>query len=132
MVLMQAIAIAPCGMNCSICIAFLGGQKTKCLGCRIRKKNCAFLKKTREKLSKEKITYCFECKQFPCIQLKKLDDKYKKRYEMSMIENLNEIKEKGIKSFLKKQQEKYNCPECKGTICVHDNKCYSCEFKKSV
>jgi len=123
--------ISPCGMNCAICTAFLGGQKTQCLGCRIRKKNCAFLKKTCEKLQKEKIKFCFECKKFPCIQLKKLDDKYKKRYGMSMIENLKEIKENGIKKFLKKQGKKYKCPECGNTICVHDGKCYKCGFKET-
>jgi len=28
MISMQAIDIALCGMNCGICMAFLGGQKT--------------------------------------------------------------------------------------------------------
>jgi len=70
-----------------------------------------FSQKNCEKLSKEKIKYCFECEKFPCEKLQKLDDKYRKKYEMSMIKNLKEIKEKGIEKFLKKQEKKYECPE---------------------
>jgi hypothetical protein len=34
-----------------------------------------------------------------------------------------------VEKFLKQQEEKYRCPKCGGVICVHDNKCYSCETK---
>ena len=63
--------IAPCGMNCGICIGFFGytvnGRKRKkiCEGCRVRNKNCAFIKKQCKKLLKKEIEYCFECKDFP-------------------------------------------------------------------
>ena len=39
---------------------------------------------------------------------------------MSMIENLNFIKEKGIKKFLEKEAVKWQCPECGGVICCHN------------
>ena len=43
--------IAPCGMNCRICLGYFGymitgnKRKIKCIGCKPRDKSCAFLKK---------------------------------------------------------------------------------------
>jgi len=124
--------IAPCGMNCRICIGYFGytssgeKRKMKCIGCKPRDKSCAFLKKYCKKLTKKEIDYCFECSDFPCKHLEKIDTGYRKRYNMSMIENLEYIRDNGIDKFLKKQEEKYKCSECGGVICVHNGKCYSC------
>ncbi len=126
--------IAPCGMNCGICIGYFGyaknGRKRKDIyeGCRIKDKNCAFIKKQCEKLSKKEVEYCFECEDFPCENLEKLDKRYQEKYDMSMIKNLEFIKENGINLFLKQQEEKYKCPNCGGVICVHNKKCYNCEI----
>ncbi|WP_319580763.1 hypothetical protein [uncultured Methanospirillum sp.] len=65
----------------------------------------------------------------PCKKLKHLDTRYRTRYAMSMIDNLNEIKEKGIDSFLASQTAKYTCPTCNGLICVHKARCLTCEPK---
>ena len=48
----------------------------------------------------------------PCENLDRLDRRYRKRYDMSMVENLKEIRDKGINEFLKTQEEKYKCPKC--------------------
>lgn len=125
--------IAPCGMNCRICIGYFGytmsskKRKMKCIGCKPRDKSCAFLKKYCKKLRKKEFNYCYECSDFPCSHLEKLDRLYRERYKMSMIENLEYIRDKGIDAFLKQQEKKYQCPECGGVICVHNNICYSCE-----
>jgi hypothetical protein len=66
----------------------------------------------------------------PCAHLDRLDKRYRERYGMSMVENLNELKSKGMDEFLKNQQEKCRCPSCGGVICVHDNKCYACGYTK--
>ncbi len=63
----------------------------------------------------------------PCENLDRLDRRYRSRYSMSMVENLREIKEKGIKKFLENQEMKYECPECGDVVSVHDGKCYACE-----
>lgn len=130
--------IAPCGMNCGICVAFFGytlkGEKRKhhCSGCRSRNSNslsrarCAFIKEQCDKLAAEQIEYCFECADFPCANLKTLDTRYRNKYGMSMIENLNYIKANGIKQFLKNERKRWKCPECGGTICVHNKTCYVC------
>ena len=122
--------IAPCGMNCAICIGYFGytmsgdKRKIKCKGCIPSGKSCAFIKK----LMKDELKYCYECKDFPCVQLEKLDKKYRKRFDMSMIDNLKYIKENGMDKFLKKQVEKYECPNCGDLISVHTKKCYNCDY----
>jgi len=71
--------IAPCGMNCGICSAYLAYKNnisrkvvSNCMGCRARNKQCAFLKKKCRddlKLLKGEIEFCFECGYFPCENL---------------------------------------------------------------
>jgi len=129
---MKEELIAPCGMNCSLCVSFFGytmsggESKRRCPGCRPRDKMCTFLKKHCDKLSDQNIEFCFECEDFPCENLEKLDKRYREKYYMSMIDNLVTIKEEGMDHFLKQQEEKYRCPGCGGTICVHTDVCYSC------
>ncbi len=129
---MEEKLIAPCGVNCAICVAYFGYRmgggmrKEACTGCRIKNKTCAFVKKRCELLSKNQVEYCFECVDFPCEQIKKLDKRYRTRFNMSSIENLEFIRDQGIKEFLKQQEERYRCPDCGGIICVHTNRCYSC------
>ncbi|MBF0472867.1 MAG: DUF3795 domain-containing protein [Nitrospirae bacterium] len=122
--------IAPCGMNCGICIAYL--RKTnKCCGCRgsdlnkpVTRVRCKI--KTCEFFQNGKSKYCFKCKKFPCDNLKRLDARYKTKYNMSMIENLNNIKNIGIRKFVNNEQERWRCPECRGTKCVHIGYCLKC------
>ena len=126
--------IAPCGMNCGICIAFFGytmrGKKRKhtCITCRLRERHCAFIKKQCGKLKDGEIEYCFECMDFPCKNLTTLDRRYRIKYRMSMIENLQELKEKGMETFLANQERRYKCPKCRDIISVHDRKCYACGY----
>jgi hypothetical protein len=128
----EALLIAPCGMNCCICAAYLR-KKKKCPGCRIEANKpvtrviCKI--KTCEILAKEKLTFCFECENFPCKNLKHLDKRYLTRYSMSMIENLENIKKSGIEEFLKNEKIRWTCTECGGTICVHKGYCYNCGRK---
>ncbi|MHB8069800.1 MAG: DUF3795 domain-containing protein [Desulfobaccales bacterium] len=126
--------IAPCGMNCSICLAYLR-ERNKCPGCRgsndnkpvtrtkCKIKNCAnFLEAN--------ATYCFECNNHPCVNLKHLDKRYRTNYNMSMIENLENIRKLGIGEFLKNEKRRWTCSKCGGTICVHKGYCYSCLKKQ--
>lgn len=126
--------IAMCGMDCNICSSHLAysrnipkkrGKIVHCKGCRPRDKMCVFLK-GKCPYYKE-VQFCFECPDFPCESLKKLDQRYRTRYDMSMIENIKEIKSKGLDEFLKNQREKYRCPNCGGVVSVHNKRCYDCE-----
>ena len=129
---------APCGLYCGACRHYLvkkknmmeeRGFKKGCDGCRIRNKNCAFIKRDCKAYKTNKIQYCFECKDFPCENLHKMDDTYQERYHLSMIENLKRIKEVSVKNWLQEQQELYTCPQCGGEICVHDAECFDCGLR---
>ena len=122
--------IAPCGANCSICMGYLSyTRKTPCAGCLPRNKMCAFLKKRCDLLRDKKVRFCFECAEFPCRELKVIDNRYRTRYNYSFIDNLEAIKRSGVKKFLQDQEKKFRCKNCGGIICVHDRKCYGCEVR---
>ncbi|WP_440953095.1 DUF3795 domain-containing protein [Methanococcoides sp. FTZ1] len=131
----QLSLIAPCGMNCGICMAYLR-DRNKCPGCRgpdenksisrskCRIKNCPTFENGRAQ-------FCFECEKFPCDRLKHLDKRYRTKYNMSMIENLEHIKEYGLEKFVENEKIRWTCPECGGTICVHKGYCHSCGKKSN-
>jgi hypothetical protein len=129
---------APCGLYCGICRQFLvlkkglfeeKGLKRGCEGCRIRHKNCAFIRRDCPALKKDEIDFCYECEKFPCDNLKKIDKGYRERWSVSLIENLKRIKSIGAEEWLQEQKELYTCPECGGEICLHDTECFDCGYK---
>lgn len=136
---MKEELVAPCGMNCNICAAYQavthdvrskGIRMSYCTGCRPRDKQCAFLKKKCDLLRKNKVQYCHECKRFPCKPLSRIDARYKDQFRMSMIENLQHIRDEGVGSFLKAEENKWRCPECGGTICCHNGICFDCGISR--
>ena len=130
---MREELIAPCGMNCGICMAYLRKER-RCLGCygedasksvtRIRCiiRNCETIKTSES-------GFCFECSKYPCKRLRQLDKRYRTKYSMSMIENLESIKNIGLVAFVEKEKERWRCPNCGGVICVHRGYCYACGEK---
>ena len=126
-------------MNCAVCSSYLamkndlkkqGINRTYCAGCRPRGKNCAFMKQKCALLGNGLVKYCSECADFPCQSLKHLDKRYRTNYHMSMIENLEYMKENGINEFLNREEQKWKCPECGGVICCHNGICFSCGLQK--
>jgi hypothetical protein len=122
--------IAPCGMNCGTCMAYLRDKK-KCPGCRTYSadkavsvqrciiQKCEYLNKTTSK-------FCYDCEKYPCKRLKQLDKRYRAKYKTSFIENLSIIKEKGIDNFLLFEAERRTCPKCGKVISVHRTYCTGC------
>jgi hypothetical protein len=136
---MEETLIAPCGMNCAVCVSYLAMMndlkkrrfgKTYCTGCLPRGKNCAFMKKQCDRLGKGLVRFCYECTIYPCQRLKALDKRYRTKYHMSMIENLDFIKVHGIQSFLEKETIKWRCTNCGGVICCHNGVCFNCSLDK--
>jgi hypothetical protein len=130
---MKSSLLAPCGINCSVCIAYLR-EKNKCPGCRtntitkpITRAQCKI--KNCNELNKNNLKFCFECKKFPCERMKHMDKRYRTRYNMSTIENLENIKKFGIREFVKNEKIRWTCSHCGGTICVHRRYCYNCGKK---
>lgn len=89
--------IAPCGMNCALCLAYQGaknkipgcwggddaGKPSRCRSCSII--NCPTIIDTSSH-------FCYEFSKVPCRRLKELDARYRARYGMSMTENLEELR----------------------------------------
>jgi len=125
--------IAPCGMNCRLCRAYVR-EKKPCPGCRAddagkpktrvtcRIKNC-------DHITNGKIRYCSYCDSFPCDALNHLDKRYRTKYGMSMIDNLKNIETSGIRKFIECERRKWTCPDCGQIICVHKPQCPSCGRK---
>jgi len=122
--------IAPCGMNCGICLAYLRKERhcpgchgadtnkaASCIKCVIR--NCEMIKISRSK-------FCYDCGRYPCPRLKQLDKRYRTRYRMSMIENLEGIKSIGLQAFIANEKKRWRCNKCGGVICVHRGYCLVC------
>jgi hypothetical protein len=131
----NADLVAPCGMNCGICSSYLasshdiknqGVRMPYCRGCRPGNKSCAWLKKRCRLRREGRVKSCYECPDFPCDPLKTLDKRYRERYRMSMLENLAFIKDHDIDAFLTKEEKKWQCPDCSGTICCHNGICFDC------
>jgi hypothetical protein len=130
LIIMKAELIAPCGMNCGICLAYLRKDR-KCPGCHgddtnksITRVSCIIRNCGNIKSSKS--GFCYECTEYPCKRLKQLDNRYRTKYSMSMIENLESIKRIGLSTFVEKEEERWKCLKCGGIICVHRGYCYNC------
>lgn len=126
--------IAPCGMNCGVCIAYLR-EKKPCAGCRKssenKPKHCmSCIIANCDKLLETDSNLCINCSQFPCIRMKRLDLRYRKNYGTSLIENQKQIKLEGIESFLEKESLKWVCSYCGKILSIHRNCCLYC--KKSL
>lgn len=136
---MKEELVAPCGMNCNICAAYLaythdlkakGLRMMYCTGCRPRDKPCAFLKKQCSTLRNGEVMYCYECPTFPCDRLSAIDRRYRTQFRMSEVENLHRIRDGGIGPFLKAEEEKWRCPVCGGVVSCHNGLCFDCDLER--
>ena len=126
--------IAPCGMNCRLCRAYIR-EKNACPGCRgddnLKPKTRALCRIKRCKMLKAAdLRYCFDCGEYPCDRLDHLDIRYRTKYGMSMIDNLENIKQVGIRDFIKQEMSRWTCPKCGEIICVHEQNCIICGYKR--
>jgi len=128
--LVETRLIAPCGMNCGICMAYLRKER-KCLGCYVDDSNkpstilnCII--RNCETIKTNQSGFCYECESYPCKRLKQLDKRYRTKYSMSMIENLESIKRIGLSAFIANEKVRWRCTKCGGVICVHRGYCFSC------
>lgn len=128
--------IAPCGMNCGICMAYLR-EKNICKGCwsinghksnsviNCSIKNCVSLQKTDTK-------FCYECTKLPCARMKQLDKRYRLKYKVSMIENLHFIQESGLENFVQKESIRWKCDTCGGNNLCSQRILLEMQFKKII
>ena len=124
--------IAACGMNCGLCIGYLR-EKKPCASC-FHKNDINKPKQCRscsivncENLAKTASGFCFDCTIYPCARLKRLDKRYRTKYEMSMIENLDFIQNNGLEKFIQQEEKRWTCKDCGTGLSVHRNFCLNCK-----
>lgn len=136
---MQEALIAPCGMNCSLCVSYLamqhdlkrrGFSRKYCPGCLPRGQHCTFMRRHCELLGKGAVRFCYECEQYPCHRLRALDRRYRSKYHLSMLENLELIRQQGMAVFLEQERQKWSCPTCGDAICCHVGLCLTCGLEQ--
>ena len=127
---LQPALIAPCGMDCGLCRAHLR-TKNRCPGCNgddARKPpHCVSCRiRLCPGIASSASGFCHDCVQFPCARLRQLDGRYRAKYGMSMIANLESIRAIGLEAFVAVERERWSCPGCGGVICVHSEGCVYC------
>jgi hypothetical protein len=122
--------IAPCGIDCSLCRAYFRDHKP-CPGCRGGASNksnacltCAI--KNCEQLAAGGYKFCSSCAKYPCTELLHLDARYRTRYGVSVMVNLERIQIVGVKRFVAEEETKWLCPECGSRLCMHKPQCVYC------
>lgn len=130
---MDIVMFAPCGMNCTVCYKHCYHEKpcSGCLNNDIGKPEHCRKCKIKDCVKGKEMNYCFECAEYPCKLIKNLDKSYKKRYETSLIENSESVRQYGLKQFMDRQKQKYTCSYCGGIISIHDRECSECQEKIS-
>jgi len=135
---MEQQLIAPCGMNCALCANYLAmkhelGKKGfgygYCPGCLPRGQHCLHMAGHCAIVGNGLVRFCYECESFPCQRLKALDKRYRTKYHLSMLDNLQHIREHGIESFLRDQETQWRCPRCGDSICCHKGLCLNCDLE---
>jgi hypothetical protein len=126
----SAKMIAPCGMNCGLCIGHLR-EKKRCPGCNgddaEKPKVCVVCRiRHCENMGAREKKFCFQCDKFPCARLRQLDKRYRTKYGMSMIENLESLRELGLERFVRREKNRWKCPKCGAVVCVHKRDCIYC------
>ncbi len=129
--------IAPCGMNCGLCIGHLR-DKNPCGGCFKKDdpnkhnqcRSCSIV--NCERMAQTESGFCYECDKYPCTRLKNLDKRYRSKYGMSMIENLEFIRDNGLEKFLINEEIRWTCKVCDTGLSCHRDFCLNCktEIKK--
>jgi hypothetical protein len=127
----QKILIAPCGINCGFCKVHLRA-KNKCVGCRtedgFKPKHCIQCSINNcEYLSHTASGFCFDCEKYPCTRIKYIDKRYRTKYNLSLIENLDNIKKSGLNQFFISEKKRWKCSNCGGSICIHTRFCIDCK-----
>lgn len=133
LVLFTKEMIAPCGLDCSVCIARLE-YNPPCPGCwsdgEGKPEHCARLCEIAfcEHRKDLEDGYCDKCEHYPCTHILRMEEKYQNEYPLkeSLMGNLSEMRRLGMDEFLRNENAKWRCSHCGGVLCVHTGKCIDC------
>jgi hypothetical protein len=122
--------IAPCGLDCRRCRAYIR-ERNPCPGCRggdSHKSNAclACVIKNCEERAAGTRRFCLAGGDCPCACLVHLDRRYRTRYGISAIGNLERIRAVGIRKFVAEETVKWTCSHCGALLCMHMPRCAHC------
>ena len=126
MIMNEKAHIAACGINCRTCYVYQravkpcggcnggGYQPAHCVSCAIR-------------VCGHSHGRCDTCSRNTfCVRLKRMDKRYREKYRLSLIANLERLREEGETTFMEAEYRKWTCPFCGGYLCVHQAECLHC------
>lgn len=119
---------APCGVNCFLCYAHLKTKKpcNGCLGNDENKPDRCRSCKIKECANNKGFSHCFQCPDYPCPNLKRLNKSYLTRYQVDLAENCRIARESGITELMAIHTEEWSCKKCCGVINQHSSVCSEC------
>jgi len=116
--LSQQNGIAAEALRCDGCLS--DRVSHHCVDCRHGFRECA---------STHGVTWCFQCADFPCERLEGFRDIHivnRISHHARVIEDLREIVNGGIDSWIEKQEADSRCPTCGKTLYWFDHSCSVC------
>jgi predicted RNA-binding Zn-ribbon protein involved in translation (DUF1610 family) len=134
---------AYCGLYCGACTIMLANQNgeleslakqwemkvddLKCFGCKsgqvaIFCTDCEIKACAEDK----QLDFCFQCDEFPCARMIEFRDDEKYPYHQVVFNSLEDIRQKGIDTWLKEQDARWSCPNCGERFAWRDEVCKHC------
>jgi len=131
-----------CGLYCGACDALqanktgnlkITAEKWKmnpaditCHGCKssvisIYCRDCDIRKCAQEM----KVEFCYECKKFPCKRIVAFNNDPHPHHSI-VLKNLNTIKVKGKKAWLRREDRRWRCKKCRMRFSWYSKKCTKC------
>jgi hypothetical protein len=121
--------VAPCGINCAACSAYLR-PKNRCSGCLSegdKVSHCATCSiKFCAEHGKAGSAYCRDCGKYPCARLKNLYKRYREKYGLDIAANQTAIRESGMEKFFEQEAKKWACAVCGAALNMHRPECMKC------
>jgi len=120
-----------CGLYCGTCPEY-PAHCEGCLSDRVAP-HCAGCPNGFRRCAKEKkVTWCFQCQDFPCQRLKDFTNSHIVNgilHHANVIDDLQNMKERGIEQWVKKQERTAHCPQCGERIYWFVCECPKCNTR---
>jgi hypothetical protein len=108
------------GLLCDGCLSG-GVLAAHCQRCNIRL--CA--------LNKQNNSRCSDCEELPCYRITNLINMGNYLHRKEYLPNLKKIREMGVQEWVKKEEERWRCPQCRLPLSWYDAACPSCGAARS-
>ena len=149
--------VAPCGLYCGACPMYLATQENseKRLESLMQQFSAGKMQMKREDLlcdgcigggrvasfcracamrscaeGKTNVTRCSDCPDVPCTKVTNFNNDGMQHHS-EVLENLRHMREMGISSWTKYEEDRWRCPQCKEKLSWYDKACAKCGAKRS-